>query len=273
MRQELHQRLANQTCIVTGADSGIGRAVALAMAKDGANVVIDYIGGPEEAEEMAHEIENMPNEAKGLPFLCDVTKEDQVINMFETARKEFSTVDILVANAGLQRDAPFHEMTLKQWQTVIDVNLTGQFLCAREAVKEYLRRGMRPDVSCALGKIIHMSSVHEIIPWAGHANYAASKGAIIMLMESLAQEYGRQKIRVNSIAPGAIRTKINKSAWSTEAALNKLKLLIPYDRIGEPKDVGNLATWLASDESDYITGTTIFIDGGMTCYPGFTENG
>jgi glucose 1-dehydrogenase len=179
----------------------------------------------------------------------------------------------MVNNAGLQRDSPFKDMTLEQWNTVIGVNLTGQFLCSREAVREFIKRGPRPDVSKALGKIICISSVHEVIPWGGHANYAASKGGIMQLMKSMAQELGGLKIRVNSIGPGAIRTSINKSAWETPQAEKELLTLIPYNRIGEPDDIGNAAVWLASDESDYVHGTTLFIDGGMTCYPGFSTNG
>ena len=273
MYQKPNQRLCNQTCIVTGASSGIGKAVALAMGKDGANVVVNYITQPEVAEAVAQEITDMKLGGRGIAIKADVSKEDQVEKMFETTIKEFGTVDILIANAGLQRDAAFHEMTLAQWQMVIDVNLTGQFLCARAAIREFLRRGMRTDVSKALGKIIHMSSVHEIIPWAGHANYAASKGAIVMLMQSLAQEYGPSKIRVNSIAPGAIQTPINKDAWESKSALDELNKLIPYKRIGQPSDIGSAAVWLATDESDYISGTTLFVDGAMTCYPGFTTNG
>jgi glucose 1-dehydrogenase len=193
--------------------------------------------------------------------------------MFAQMFAEFGTIDILVNNAGLQKDAPFHEMTIAQWNTVIDVNLTGQFLCAREAIREFLRRGVIAERSVAAGKIICMSSVHELIPWAGHVNYAASKGAIKMLMQSLAQEYGGQKIRVNSICPGAIQTKINTAAWSTPEALSALMTLIPYNRIGQPQDIGNLAVFLASDMSDYITGASIFIDGGMTVFEGFAEGG
>ena len=193
--------------------------------------------------------------------------------MFKQTVDHFGTVDICVPNAGLQRDFPLHEMPLKDWQLVLDVNLTGQFLCCREAIREFMRRGMRPEISHALGKIIHMSSVHQIIPWAGHANYAASKGAVVMLMESIAQEYGPMKVRANSIAPGAIKTPINKEAWDTPEALDKLNNLIPYKRIGEPSDIGAAAAWLASDESDYVNGTTIYVDGAMTCYPGFTTNG
>ena len=273
MYQKPNSRLLNQTCIVTGASSGIGREVAIAMGKDCANVIVNYLDDKEAAEEIAHHITTTKYHGTAIAVQADVSKEDQVQAMFKTAKDKYGTVDILVANAGLQQDAPFHEMTLKQWQKVIDVNLTGQFLCAREAVREYLRRGMRPDVSHALGKIIHMSSVHQLIPWAGHANYAASKGAIVMLMESLAQEYGARKIRVNGIAPGAIKTPINKEAWEDPEALEELHKLIPYKRIGEASDIGCAAVWLATDESDYITGTTLFVDGGMTCFPGFSANG
>jgi glucose 1-dehydrogenase len=271
--QKPNKRLAGQTCIVTGANSGIGEAVAIALGREGANVVVNYISNPEIAEEIAHKIslDNICGEA--IAIKCDVSKEDQVIEMFKQTVSHFGTVDICVPNAGLQRDSPMHEMTLDQWQLVIDVNLTGQFLCARESIREFLRRGMRPDVSKSLGKIIQMSSVHQIIPWAGHANYAASKGGILMLMQSICQEYAPLKVRCNNIAPGAIKTPINKSAWETPEALAELNKLIPYKRIGIPEDIGSTAVWLASDESEYINGTTIFVDGGMTCYPGFTTNG
>ena len=273
MFQKPNKRLTGQTAIVTGANSGIGMAVAQALGRDGANVVVNYISNPEAAEEIAHSICNDDLCGQGIAIKGDVSKEDDVVKMFKQTVDHFGTVDICVPNAGLQRDFALHEMALKDWQLVIDVNLTGQFLCCREALKEFLRRGMRPEVSHALGKIIHMSSVHEIIPWAGHANYAASKGAIVMLMQSIAQEYGPHKVRANSIAPGAIQTPINRDAWETPEALNSLNKLIPYKRIGQPSDIGAAAAWLASDESDYINGSTIFVDGAMTCYPGFTTNG
>lgn len=269
----LQKRLLGQTSIVTGSSSGIGEAVVYEMAKEGANVVVNYNSHSEEAEEIAHRIQQDFPEVGVLVIGCNVSKEEDVQKMFHQTIDAFGTVDICIPNAGLQRDAAFHEMTLKDWQLVIDVNLTGQFLCAREAIREFLRRGMRPKVSKSLGKIIHMSSVHQIIPWAGHANYAASKGANVMLMESICQEYAPQKVRCNSIAPGAIKTPINKEAWGTLENLEKLYQLIPYKRIGVPEDIGKAAAWLASDESEYINGTTIFVDGGMTCYPGFTTNG
>jgi glucose 1-dehydrogenase len=248
--------LKGQAALVTGASSGIGEAVAVALGAAGADVVVNYVSSPESAEAVAEKIRT--GGSRAIAIKADVSKEDEVQAMFTKMLAEFGTIDILVNNAGLQKDAPFHEMTTEQWNTVIDVNLTGQFLCAREAIREFLRRGVVAERSVAAGKIICMSSVHELIPWAGHVNYAASKGAIKMLMQSLAQEYGAQKIRVNSICPGAIQTKINTAAWSTPEALSALMTLIPYNRIGQPQDIGNLAVFLASDMSDYITGCLLY---------------
>ena len=264
-------RLKGQSALVTGANSGIGKAVAIALAMEGANVVVNYVTKPEIAQQVVDEIKSNGGTAIALP--ADVSKEDQVQAMFQAMYKEFGTIDILVNNAGLQKDAAFENMSLADWQLVIDVNLTGQFLCAREATREFLRRGIVPERSMAAGKIICMSSVHEVIPWGGHVNYATSKGGVMLLMKSMAQELAPKKIRVNSIGPGAIQTPINRSAWETPEALKSLLTLIPYNRIGQPEDIGKVAVWLASDESDYITGTTIFADGGMTLYPGFSTNG
>jgi glucose 1-dehydrogenase len=263
--------LTGQKALVTGANSGIGRGVAIALGQAGADVVVNYVDGDDAAHAVVAEIERAG--AKAMAYRADVSSEDQVAAMFAAAVGEFGTVDILVANAGLQRDAAFHSMTLAQWNTVIGVNLTGQFLCARAAVAEFLRRGVVPSVSCAAGKIICMSSVHQEIPWAGHANYASSKGGVRMLMESLAQEVAPHRIRVNAIAPGAIRTPINTAAWQTREAYDQLMTLVPYGRIGEPEDIARAAVWLASDHSDYVVGTTLFVDGGMTLYPGFATGG
>ncbi|MDE3143553.1 MAG: SDR family oxidoreductase [Bacteroidota bacterium] len=264
-------KLKGQSALVTGANSGIGKGVALALAKEGANVVINYVTHPEAAQEVVKEIEDLGGNA--IAIMADVSKEDEVQHMFQEMFAHFGTIDILVNNAGLQKDSPFKDMSLADWQLVLNINLTGQFLCAREAVREFIRRGLVPERSKALGKIICMSSVHEVIPWGGHVNYATSKGGVMMLMKSMAQELAPQKIRVNSIGPGAIQTPINRPAWDTPEALNSLLTLIPYNRIGQPEDIGNLAVWLASDDSDYITGTTVFMDGGMTLYPGFSTNG
>ena len=264
-------KLKGQSALVTGANSGIGKAVAIALANDGANVVVNYVTKPEVAQQVVDEIK--ANGGTAIALAADVSKEDQVQEMFQAMYKEFGTIDILVNNAGLQKDSAFENMSLADWQLVIDVNLTGQFLCAREATREFLRRGIVPERSVSAGKIICMSSVHEVIPWGGHVNYATSKGGVMLLMKSMAQELAPKKIRVNSIGPGAIQTPINRSAWETPEALKSLLTLIPYNRIGQPEDIGKVAVWLASDESDYITGTTIFADGGMTLYPGFSTNG
>ncbi|MHC5053595.1 MAG: SDR family oxidoreductase [Planctomycetota bacterium] len=267
----IHRVLGGQKALVTGASSGIGRAVALALGRAGADVMVNYAHGGERARSIAEEISRAG--VRSSVFGADVSKEDEVQAMFAAARNEFGTVDILVANAGLQRDSAFADMTLEQWELVLEVNLTGQFLCAREAVREFRRRGVVPDVSCAAGKIICMSSVHEVIPWAGHADYAASKGGVLMMMKSLAQEVAPDRIRANGVAPGAIRTPINKAAWETPEAHASLMRLVPYGRIGEPEDVARAVVWLASDDSDYVTGATLFVDGGMTLYPGFASGG
>lgn len=263
--------LKGQPALVTGANSGIGYAIAKALAAAGAPVVVNYVVDPAAAERAVDEIRS--DGGRAMAIRADVSREDEVRNMFGKMMEAYGTIHILVNNAGLQRDAAFVDMTLHDWNFVLSVNLTGQFLCAREAVREFLRRGVDPGVSCAAGKVICISSVHEVIPWAGHVNYAASKGGVMMLMKSLAQELAPRKIRVNSICPGAIRTPINVSAWSTPEALANLLTLIPYGRIGEPEDIGRASVWLASDDSDYVTGTSLFIDGGMTLFPGFSTNG
>ena len=263
--------LKGQKALVTGASSGIGKAVAIALGQAGADVVVNYVGSEAPADEVAAVVAD--SGVRALAIRADVSQESEVEVMFAKMFKEFGTIDILVNNAGLQKDAPLEEMTLTQWNTVIGVNLTGQFLCAREAVREFKRRGVVKEISVSAGKIICMSSVHETIPWAGHVNYAASKGGIMMMMKSVAQEVAPHRIRVNSICPGAIRTPINTSAWSTPEAYESLMTLIPYKRIGEPDDIGRVAVFLASDQSDYINGASIFVDGGMTLYPGFATGG
>ncbi len=269
--QTLSTLLKGQKALVTGANSGIGKAVAIALGQAGADVVVNYVAGDAEAQAVVNTIQSAG--VRALAIKTDVSSEEQVQAMFQRMIAEFGTIDILVNNAGLQRDAPFSEMTLAQWNFVIGVNLTGQFLCSREALREFKRRGIVPEVSVAAGKVICISSVHEVIPWSTHANYAASKGGIMMMMRSLAQEVAPLKIRVNSICPGAIRTPINTIAWDTPAAYASLLTHIPYKRIGEPEDIGRVAVLLACDLSDYITGASIFVDGGMTLYPEFSTGG
>jgi glucose 1-dehydrogenase len=267
----IHKHLRGQKALVTGASSGIGKGIAVALGREGADVVVNYSSGAEKAEEVVKEIQRCGSRA--YAHQADVSREDQVLAMFRRMIEEFGALDILVNNAGLQKDAPFDQMTLEQWNKVIGVNLTGQFLCAREAIREFKRQGVRPEVSCAAGKIICISSVHDVIPWAGHVNYAASKGGVMMMMKSIAQEVAPYRIRVNSICPGAIRTPINMAAWSTPEALNDLMKLVPYKRIGEVEDIGRAAVWLASDDADYVTGLNLYLDGGMTLYPGFETGG
>ena len=267
----MKRKLEGQIALVTGASSGIGAGIAKALANEGASVVINYASSPEKADKVKAEIQSRGGTA--ITFKADVSNEQEVITMFKETYKQLGTVDILVNNAGLQKDAKFHDMSVTEWNHVIAINLTGQFLCAREAIKEFLRRGVVPEKSKAAGKIICISSVHEVIPWAGHANYAASKGGVMMLMKSIAQEYAPMKIRVNSIGPGAIRTPINHASWQTPHAYQQLLTLIPQKRIGEAEDIGGAAVWLASDDADYVNGITLFVDGGMLLYPGFEDNG
>ena len=268
--ESMHISLEQQVALVTGASSGLGAGAAKALAAAGAAVVINYNSQPEPAEKLAEEIIAAGGQA--IAIGADVSKEEDVERLFAKTLEHFGHLDILVANSGLQKDAPILEMTLADWNKVIDVNLTGQFLCARAALRQFVAQGKREGVSRAMGKIIHMSSVHQLIPWAGHANYAASKGGVDLLMRTIAQEVGERRIRVNSVAPGAIRTAINKEAMAGDKEAQLLKL-IPYGRVGEAEDVANAIVWLASDLSDYVHGTTLFVDGGMSLYPEFRDNG
>ncbi len=259
METAQHKRLQGQTALITGSDSGIGKAIAIMMGKEGARVVVNYIGDDDQAQVVVETIENSGGEA--IKIRADVSREDQVKAMFRKILEVSGRLDILVNNAGIQNEVPIDEMTLDQWQKVIDVNLTGTFLCSREAIVEFKKKGIDENLSLAAGKIICISSVHERIPWKKHANYAASKGGILLLMKSMAMEVASEKIRINSIGPGAIKTPINRGDW------DELESSIPYGRVGDPEDIARAAVWLACDESDYVTGTTLFVDGGMTLYP------
>ncbi|GLI36514.1 glucose 1-dehydrogenase [Geobacter hydrogenophilus] len=262
--------LQGQVALVTGAATGIGRACALALAAAGADVAVNYRDQPELAAKLVDQIVG-ETRVRSFSVQADVSVEQDVERMYDAITERFGRIDILVSNAGVQADSVFAQMSLEQWSQVIDVNLTGAFLCARGAVREFLRQPS--GLSRALGKIIFTSSVHQVIPWTGHANYAASKGGLMLLMKSIAQELAPKKIRVNAVAPGAIKTDINRDAWEDESAAEDLRKLIPYGRIGEPDDIGPAVAWLASDAADYVTGTTLFIDGGMLLYPGFRTGG
>jgi len=269
----IDRKLKGQKALVTGASSGIGKGIAIGLGHAGADVLVNY-NSDKSADDAAAIVEEVQRcGTRAFAHQADVSREEQVLAMFERMQAEFGAIDILVNNAGLQQDAALEDMTLAQWNRVIGVNLTGQFLCSREAVRAFKRRGVRDGVSCAAGKILCISSVHDVIPWAGHVNYAASKGGVAMMMKSIAQEVAPWRIRVNAISPGAIRTPINTEAWNTQEAYDKLMKLVPYKRIGEVEDIARAAVWLASDDSDYLTGATIYVDGGMTLYPGFETGG
>ncbi len=268
--REMSRPLEGQKALITGADSGIGAAIATAYAREGATVGINYRHGNEQAQALADVIRR--DGGKVVLLEADVSHEAEVLAMFDRFTAACGRVDILVSNAGLQQDAPVEKMSLEQWNKVIDVNLTGAFLCGREAIRRFLGQDMS-DLSPARGKILFMSSVHQLIPWGGHVNYAASKGGLVLLMQSLSQEVANRKIRINGIAPGAIKTPINESVWADPEKMKALLELIPYGRIGTPEDVARAAVWLACDASDYVNGTTLYVDGGMTLFPGFRENG
>jgi glucose 1-dehydrogenase len=265
-----YQPLKGKKALVTGSSSGIGAGVALELAKAGADVVVNYASSLGGAEKVVNEITALGQQS--YPVKADVSNPDEVNAMFDEMFAKWGTIDILVNNAGLQQDAPFVDMTLAQWNKVIGINLTGMFLCAQRAVKEFIRRGP-VEGSPSIGKVINMSSVHEIIPWAGHVNYASSKGGVRMFTQTLSQELAPLKIRINAIGPGAIATPINRPAWETPEALESLLKLIPYKRVGQAIDIGKAAVWLASDESDYVNGQTLFVDGGMTLFPEFADGG
>ncbi len=264
--------LRGQTAIVTGASKGLGRAIAIALAKSGADVAINYYSDEKGARETLAEVETAGR--NGIVIAGDVSNENAVHELFAQTIDTFGRLDICVPNSGIQISGPSADMDAAAWRRVIDVNLTGQFLCAKEAIRIFLEQEIDRLISTARGKIVMMSSVHDLIPWEGHANYASAKGGIMLLMKSLAQEYAARRIRVNAVSPGAIRTPMNvDKIQSEEVFRNTLLRLIPYGRIGEPEDVGQAVVWLASDASDYVTGTTIYIDGGMTLYPGFIGGG
>jgi glucose 1-dehydrogenase len=268
----IHQVLVGQKALVTGASKGLGQAMAIGFAQAGADVLVNYSSDEPGARETVQAIEALGR--KAVAFKANQSRESEVKAMFECMFKTFGRLDICVPNGAIQLNAKVDEMTLEQWQGVIDVNLTGMFLCAREAIRAFKRQGIDRSISYACGKLIFMSSVHDIIPWEGHANYAAAKGGLMLFMKSLAQEVAHLRIRVNALSPGAIRTPMNvEKLTSPEIFEATLLKLIPAKRIGEPEDVARAAVWLASDQSDYVHGTTIYIDGGMTLYPGFIGAG
>ncbi|HEV2945450.1 MAG TPA: glucose 1-dehydrogenase [Solirubrobacteraceae bacterium] len=252
--------LDGRRALVTGGDSGIGQGVCFELAAHGAAVAINYVGAPEEAQRMAGEIERAGGRA--LAVKMDVSSEPDVQRAFAQAKEAFGGIDLLVNNAGLEHDYLLVDMPLEAWQQVIGVNLTGAFLCAREAA-----RNMR-DSSCK-GTIVNMSSVHEQIPWEQFSHYCASKGGMKMFMQSIAKELAPLGIRVVNVAPGAVDTPINKGVLANAEQSAAVLAEIPLGRWGHVQDIARAVAWLASEQASYVTGSTLFVDGGMTAYPRF----
>ena len=254
--------LEGRRALVTGGSSGIGRATALRLGEEGARVAVNYFSDQErsDAEAVASRID--PAGARAYAVQADVGAEADVVRMIGECRERFGGLDILVNNAGIEKQAPTLEMPLDLWERVLRTNLTGAFLCLREAGK--LMAAQRQGV------IVNMSSVHEFIPWPGFAHYCASKGGLKLLTETVAREWAGLGIRVLSIAPGAIATPINAFVLDDAEARHRVEGEIPLGRFGRPEEIAAAVVWAASDQAGYVTGTTLVVDGGMSTYPKFT---
>lgn len=256
--------LSGRRAVVTGANSGIGMAVALALAEAGAAVAVNYVANPDAARSVAERV--IKAGGRALAVRADVSDAAQVTAMFDEVDRAWGGVDLLVNNAGIDGPrAPVWESDPAAWRNVIEVNLLGAYHCAREA--------LRRMVAQKSGVVLNLTSVHEEIPWAGYSAYAASKAALSMLTKTLAQEAASVGVRVLALAPGAIRTPINQSVWSNPKQYADLLTKIPLGRMGTPEEIGRMAVILLSDASSYVTGGTVFVDGGMTDYPSFTHGG
>ncbi|MBT2665020.1 SDR family oxidoreductase [Bacillus sp. ISL-4] len=256
----MYTDLEGKVVVITGSSTGLGKAMAIRFAKEKANVVVNYRTKLEEADSVMEEIKTNGGEA--IAVKGDVTIEEDVINLVQSAIKNFGKLDIFINNAGIENPVPSHEMPLSDWNRVINTNLTGNFLGCREAIKYFVENDIK-------GNVINMSSVHEMIPWPLFVHYAASKGGVKLLTETLALEYAPKGIRVNSIGPGAIATPINTDKLEDPEKKKDLESMIPMGYIGKPEEIAAVAAWLASSESSYVTGITLFADGGMTKYPAF----
>lgn len=252
--------LEGKVAIVTGASKGIGRGIAVRFGQEKMNVVINYRSGADEAIRVAEEVKAAGGDA--IAVQADISKEEEVNRLVTIAVQAFGCVDVLVNNAGIQTACPSHQLSIDEWRKVMDTNLTGAFVGCREVIKYILDHDVK-------GSIINMSSVHQKIPKPYHVHYASSKGGLKMLTESLALEYAPYGIRINSIAPGAITTTMNEGILSDPGQKDDVLSLIPMNRIGEPKQIASAAAWLASEEASYVTGATLFVDGGMTLYPSY----
>ena len=256
------KNLRGRRALVTGGATGIGRATTERLAADGADVVVNYVGDPGPAAETARAVEAAG--ATALAIEADVSDEQAVESMFREARATFAApVDLLVNNAGIEQPFPLVEMELADWQKVIDVNLTGPFLCSRRFARDLIE-------VAAPGVIVNVTSVHEQIPWPTYAHYCASKAGLKLFAQTIARELAPHRIRVVNVAPGAILTPINKELQENSDKREEVLRQIPWGRFGEPEEIASAVAWLCGDQSEYVTGATLFVDGGMTLYPGVT---
>jgi glucose 1-dehydrogenase len=258
---DVTRRLDGRRALVTGSATGIGRSTVMRLTAEGATAIVNYVGPSDPADEVVEEVSHGGGRAVAIE--ADVSNEEQVQAMFARAQEELGgPVDVLVNNAGIEKPFQLVDMPLDEWNKVIAVNLTGAFLCAREAARGLVAAG-------APGVIVNMSSVHEVIPWAQFGHYCASKGGMKLWAQTIAKELAPKRIRVVNVAPGAIATPINKDVLDDDVKRRAVEAEIPWGRFGEPEEIAAAVAWLASPEAEYVTGTTLFVDGGMTAYPGF----
>ena len=258
----MYNDLKGKVAVVTGGSKGIGNAIARRLSEEKMKVVINYHSDKEGAEETVAELKKIGGEAVAVQ--ADVSSEEGIQALLDAAVSNFGELDLWINNAGMENQVPTHELTLDDWNKVIDVNLTGVFLGSKAALNHFLEHDKK-------GNIINLSSVHERIPWPTFAHYSASKAGVKGFNETIALEYAHKGIRVNSIAPGAINTPINAEKFEDEKQKAATLKMIPLDYIGKPEEVAAAAAWLASDESSYVTGITLFVDGGMSLYPSFEK--
>ncbi len=268
-RQQAMPGLKGKNVLVTGGSSGIGQAIAVRFAQHGANVAINYLTTPDEAadtEEQVHAcIHRVRNHGvQDVLVQGDVSQEDDVVRMVQETVDGLGGIDVLVNNAGIQISRPSHELSQADFEKVLGVNLRGSFLCARESIKRFLDSGTP-------GSIINVSSVHQLIPKPDYLGYSVSKGGMQNLTRTLALEYAGNDIRVNGIGPGATITPINRAWVDDPAKAEQVTRHIPLNRAGTADEMGGVACFLASDDAAYITGQTIFVDGGLTLFADFRE--
>ncbi len=250
-------RLQGKVAVITGSATGIGLAIAQVMAREGAAVVIDYVGSEHEQEQAAQAVQGIERDGgKALAVRADVSKQEDVQNLVDQAVGAFGRLDIMVNNAGIEQEHPFLETPLEVWDRVIAVDLTGPWLGSQVAARQMVKQGDG-------GRIINISSVHEDLPMPTNAPYCAAKGGLRMLMRTIAVELAPHRITVNNIGPGAIDTPLDKSTKDDPQKYKQLLAEIPLGRMGQPQEVAELTVYLASDAAAYVTGSTYFIDGGM----------